>query len=127
MPELPRDVLLDMQRSIGNRAVAAVVDDNPPPPTIARSRSLHPVPDLPPEARREEEPHGTWVAPFDLGVARDCGTALAMGLRLRSRLQDGVLRRDLTMILRDLGEDPDRPLTREQALGLAIVGVKAAR
>ena len=117
-----------MQRSVGNRAVSAVVGGTAPPTPL---RHIHldgnPIPELPLGARRTAEPAGTWVAPFELGAATDCGRALNLGLKLRSRLLDTTLRRELTMLLRELGEEPDRPLTREHALRLASLGQRAMR
>jgi hypothetical protein len=128
VPELPRDVLLDMQRSVGNRAVSAVVGGEAPPPAVRTVRVAgDPVPDLPLEARRPADPPGTWVAPWGLGTATDCGSALELGVKLRSRLTDAALRRELTALLRDLADDPQRALPRSQALRLAGLGERAMR
>ena len=128
MPELPREVLLDMQRSVGNRAVSAVVGGAVPPPAVRGIRlDGDPAPDLPQDARRVADPPGTWIAPYGLGAATTCGRALALGLELRSRLLDPALRRELTAVLRELGEEPQRPLTRTHALQLAALGERAMR
>jgi hypothetical protein len=127
VPELPRDVLMDMQRSVGNRAVSAVLGGSPAPPVARSARGAGPAPQLPPEAQRVSEPPGRWIAPFGLGEAATCGDALAIGVALRSRLRDASLRRELTAALRELGSDPARPLTRPAALRLAGLGQRAMR